>query len=224
MWAVYILLLWWGWWPCECWKAGLALALAGCEVVPCVVTAGPVDRRVAFLWSWPHDPGAWGCSWPIGRVPVWLSSGKPGACASQQVGRAGKTGGKIPERCVPVPLLLGVEQIPQNSWPRLLSSYYLYVETQNVCHLTCALRAESYSCLSAVLLNISSASFSKLYILGACLSSSGSPGGEPHLDLPLLTPWKEPLLGIALPFVLCQHRGMGLHLSYPSCVVPSLCL
>lgn len=107
---------------------------------------------------------------------MWLSSGNPGACAGQQVGRAGKTGGKIPERCVPVPLLLGVEQIPQNSWPRLLSSYYLYVETQNVCHLTCALRAESYSCLSAVLLNIGSASFSKLYILGACLSSSGSPG------------------------------------------------
>ena len=229
VWAVYILLLRWDWWLWERWKSGLALALAGCEVVPRVVPAGPVERRVAFLWSWPCDPGARGCSWPTGWVPVWLSSGKPGACAGQQVGRAGmpaltdqrKDSRKICSHSTGT----GVEQIPQNSWPRLLSSCYLPVETQNVCHLTCDSRAESYSCTSPVLLNRSSPSFSKLYILGACLVSSGSPGWGAPFGPP--TPHSlegTSVLGISLPFVVCQHRGMGLHLSYPSCVVPSFCL
>ena len=94
-----------------------------------------------------------------------------------------------------------------------------------MCHLTCDSRAESYSCTSPVLLNRSSPSFSKLYILGACLFSSGSPGWGAPFGPP--TPHSlegTSVLGISLPFVVCQHRGMGLHLSYPSCVVPSFCL
>ena len=120
--------------------------------MPSVVAVGLLEGRVAFLWSWLHGLGGsrlflayWGWSW----VPTWLSFWQArgrvwGLCQPAGGQGWGASTNRLEENSKVVcssTSVIGVEQTPKNSWPRLLSNYCLSVGTQSMWHFACALES-----------------------------------------------------------------------------------